>query len=96
MFVGVRPRCSAGLLLPVVESLVSIRVDPLGERSLNAMGRSSIAYRAGVKISCYRAADGRRLGRPLEREIEYTQLSAGREAETAANRLVDKLIAAMK
>lgn len=77
---------SAGELIDLLRSagvatLVLARVDHVGDRDLNYMGRHDVAYSSRVTVTCYDIATGRPVGRSNTATVEYTQLNVERQAE---------------
>ena len=77
-----------------VAVLVLARIKPSGQRELSYMGRHDTAYASSVSVVAYDVATGR----PIERAsgtVEYTQLSAEREAEKVVGPLVRRVAEAI-
>jgi eukaryotic-like serine/threonine-protein kinase len=64
-----------------VATLVVARVSAAGERELEYMGRSDVAYRSRVIVTCLDVATRRSRGAPLSVELEYTSLNRAQVVE---------------
>ena len=82
----VRAMREAGLAV-----LVLARVTPAGQRDLQYMGRSDVAYSSRVTLTCYDVATARPKGRPLAATIEYTTLTIEAATERALGPLVREI-----
>ena len=75
--------------------LVLARVEPVGERLLQYMGRQDVAYRSRVAVTCYEVATGQPRGAPADAELEYTALNRSQVVERAvgdlARQITDRL-----
>ncbi|MFI5167112.1 MAG: serine/threonine-protein kinase [Thermoanaerobaculales bacterium] len=58
-----------------IARLVLARVDPAGQRTLQYMDRSDVAYSARVTTTCYDVGSGRPIGPAAITTIEYTSLN---------------------
>ncbi|MBW3564027.1 MAG: serine/threonine protein kinase [Acidobacteria bacterium] len=88
----VRRDASTGELLDAFEKgglrrMIVVRIDPAGERQLRYMGRTDTAYSSRINVTVYDVATGRPLGASASETIEYTSLSADREAEKVVRKL---------
>lgn len=70
-----------------IRLMVLARIEPTGERQLSYMGRSQTAYSSRINISTIDVATGRPIGRTRSESIEYTSLSAEREAREALRKI---------
>jgi hypothetical protein len=66
--------------------LVIARAEYLGERPLQYMGRSEVAFQARLSVAILDLDDGRVIGKPLRRRVEYTHLNVERVAAEALRR----------
>ena len=82
----VRAMRDAGLAV-----LVLARVAPAGQRELQYMGRSDVAYSSRVTLTCYDVATARPKGRSLAATIEYTTLTIEAATERALGPLVQEI-----
>jgi len=65
-------------LRPYARHLVLARTEYLGERPLNYMGRSEVAFQARLTVAVVDLEDGRVLGQPFNGRVEYTHLNVER------------------
>ena len=79
-----------------VAVLVLARIKPTGQRALSYMGRNDTAYGANVSLTTYDVATGRPIGSRGSANIEYTQLTAEREAEKIVGKLARKATEAIQ
>jgi predicted Ser/Thr protein kinase len=71
-----------------VAVLVLARVEHVGERVLDYMGRSDVAYTSRVTLTCFDVATGRPKGRSLAATVEYTTLNVRQASEKALDPLM--------
>jgi hypothetical protein len=79
-----------------VDIVVFAWAELLGERELSYLGRSDIATISRLEIHAYLLAEEEALAPAWTRRIEYTQISAEREAERALQGISDDLAAAIR
>ncbi len=72
-------------------ALVLAQITSLSQRELNYMGQYSTAYKVEVKIKCWSPGTANRLGEEFRTTLEYTTLTAEREAEKLALKAIDQL-----
>jgi hypothetical protein len=65
-------------LRPYASHLILARSEYLGERPLNYMGRSEVAFQARLTVVAVDLENGRVLGKPFNTKVEYTHLSVER------------------
>ena len=63
----------------------------LSERELTYLGRSSVAYTAGVKFRCYDPRSEQLLGDGWKQRVEYTSLNAAAKARDAVLAVIQPL-----
>jgi serine/threonine-protein kinase len=76
--------------------LVIARAEYLGERPLQYMGRSEVAFQARLSVAILDLDDGRVIGKPLRRRVEYTHLNVERVAAEALRRWTRETSAGME
>jgi predicted Ser/Thr protein kinase len=74
-----------------VAVLVLARVERVGERVLNYMDRSDVAYTSRVTLTCFDVATGRAKGRSLAATVEYTTLNVEQATAKALNPLIPEI-----
>jgi eukaryotic-like serine/threonine-protein kinase len=77
-------------------TLITVRIEPTGERELHYMGgRSDTAYGSRVTVVATDAASGHQISR-ASGNIEYTQLNASKKAEEVVGPLAQKVVEAIQ
>ncbi len=74
-----------------VARLVLVRVEPAGERPLQYMDRSDVAYSARVTATCYDVASGRPVGPAASAMVEYTSLNIESATEKALGAVAEAI-----
>jgi predicted Ser/Thr protein kinase len=85
------PSLMSALRAEGVAVLVLARVEHVGERVLNYMDRSDVAYTSRVTLTCFDVATGRPKGRSLVATIEYTTLNLEQATAKALNPLIQEV-----
>jgi predicted Ser/Thr protein kinase len=76
-------------------TLITVRIEPTGERELHYMGRSDTAYSSRITVTATDAASGHQISR-ASGNIEYTQLNASKKAEEVVGPLAQKVVEAIQ
>jgi hypothetical protein len=76
--------------------LVLAKIEPTGQREIHYMGRYDLVYGSRITVTVYDVASGKPIGTRGNANIEYTQLSASREAEKAVGPLARKAVSAIE
>jgi serine/threonine-protein kinase len=76
-------------------TLITVRIEPTGERELHYMGRSDTAYSSRITVIATDAASGHQISR-ASGNIEYTQLNASKKAEEVVGPLAQKVVEAIQ